>query len=239
VLVDGFPAGSFGTNCWVVAPAAGEQCVVVDPGQEAWPALQDVLDRHRLRPVAVLLTHGHLDHTWSVVPVCEAKDVPAYVHPADRALLADPGLGFGQPPGSPVFGGLTFAEPSDLRLLADGDVLDLAGLGLRVDLAPGHTPGSVVFSSAGEGVLLAGDVLFRDAIGRMDLAGGSEEEMADSLRRVVLPLDDEMTVYPGHGETTTVGRERRHNPYLRLAAQGAVSFSAPAGPAGARRQAGL
>ncbi len=225
MLVEGFPAGSFGTNCWVVAPAAGEQCVVVDPGQEAWPRLQDVFDACRLQPVAVILTHGHLDHTWSVVPVCEAKDVPAWIHPADRAQLADPGLGFGLPPGSPVFGGLTFAEPADVRLLADGQVLSLAGLELRVDLAPGHTPGSVVFGSATDGVLLAGDVLFRDSIGRMDLAGGSEEAMADSIRRVVLPLDDGTAVYPGHGETTTIGRERASNPYVRMAAQGAADFT--------------
>jgi len=226
VLVDGFPAGSFATNCWVLAPGPGEQCVVVDPGQAAWPRLQDVLDAHRLHPVAVLLTHGHLDHTWSVVPVCDAKGVPAYIHPLDRAQVADPGLGFGLPPGTPVFGGLTFAEPDDLRELADGQLLELAGLELRVDLAPGHTPGSVVFGSPGEGVLVSGDVLFRDGIGRMDLAGGSEAAMAESIRRVVLPLDDETAVFPGHGETTSVGRERAANPYVRHAAAGGTSFTA-------------
>jgi len=225
VLVTGFPAGSFGTNCWVVAPGAGEQCVVVDPGQDAWPRLQETLDEHRLHPVAVLLTHGHLDHTWSVVPVCEAKDVPAYIHPLDRAQLADPGLGFGLPPGTPVFGGLTFAEPADVLPLQDGATLTLAGLQLRVDLTPGHTPGSVVLGSRADGVLIAGDTLFRDGIGRMDLAGGSESEMAESIRRVLLPLDDGTAVYPGHGDTTTIGRERAANLYVRHAAAGGTSFT--------------
>jgi glyoxylase-like metal-dependent hydrolase (beta-lactamase superfamily II) len=94
---------------------------------------------------------------------------------------------------------------------------------IRVDLTPGHTPGSVVFGQPG--LLVAGDTLFKDSIGRMDLAGGSEEAMIDSIRRVVLPLDDETTVLPGHGETTTVGRERARNPYIQMVLQGATDFT--------------
>ena len=90
MLVTGFPAGPPGTHCWVVAPAAGERCVVVDPGVQAVDPLDRVLAKHRLRPAAVLLTHGHLDHTFSVVPVCGARDVPAYLHPDDRPQLTDP-----------------------------------------------------------------------------------------------------------------------------------------------------
>jgi hydroxyacylglutathione hydrolase len=220
VLVTGFPAGPPGTNCWVLAAAVGERCLVVDPGIGAVDPLEEVLRRHRLRPAAVLLTHGHLDHTFSVVPVCGASDVPAYLHPEDRPQLTDPWTWLGLPPGMPLMGmpSLPLAEPADLRPLADGDILELAGLRLGVRHAPGHTLGSVVFTldTPDAPVLLAGDLLFAGSIGRMDLPGGSEAAMLDSLARVVLPLDDATVVHPGHGPSTTVGRERATNPYLQL-----------------------
>ncbi len=164
MLVTQFLAGP--TNCYVVAPGAGEQCVVIDPGMGAVGPLEEVLATHRLHPVAVILTHGHFDHTFSVLPVCDAKDVPAYIHPADRHQLADPWSGIGAPRGTPLFGRVTFAEPSDVIELADGQRLELAGLELTVRLAPGHTPGSVVFglSGADEPVLFSGDLLFEGSI---------------------------------------------------------------------------
>ena len=93
MLVVGFPAGPWGTNCWVVAPAAGEQCVIVDPGKDSAEGIEEAVREHGLAPVAVLLTHGHIDHVWSVVPVCGARGIPAYLHPSDRHLLTDPGAG--------------------------------------------------------------------------------------------------------------------------------------------------
>ena len=218
MLLTGFPAGPPGTNCWVVAPGAGERCVVIDPGVDAAGPLADLLAAARLHPVAVLLTHGHIDHTFSVVPVCESAGVPAYVHPDDRGQLSDPWSGLGLPPGFPLFGltGLPTAEPADVRTLADGDELQLAGLRLGVRHAPGHTPGSVTFSldTADQPVLFSGDLLFAGSIGRVDLPGGSEAAMLASLARVVLPLDDATVVHPGHGPSTTVGRERATNPFL-------------------------
>jgi glyoxylase-like metal-dependent hydrolase (beta-lactamase superfamily II) len=221
VLVSGFPAGPPGTNCFVVAPAPGERCLVIDPGIGATDPLAEVLDRHRLRPAAVLLTHGHIDHTFSVVPVCDANDVPAWIHPDDRGQLTDPLRWLGVPPGTPLMGmpSLPAAEPADLRELADGDTLELAGLRLGVRHTPGHTLGSVVFTldTADEPLLFAGDLLFAGSIGRTDLPGGSYPAMLESLARVVLPLDDATVVHPGHGPDTTIGRERATNPYLRLA----------------------
>jgi hydroxyacylglutathione hydrolase len=220
VLVSGFPAGPPGTNCFVVAPAPGERCLVIDPGIGATDPLLEVLDRHRLRPAAVLLTHGHIDHTFSVVPVCEANDVPAWIHPDDRGQLTDPLRWLGVPPGTPLMGmpSLPAAEPADLRELADGDTLELAGLRLGVRHTPGHTLGSVVFTldTADEPLLFAGDLLFAGSIGRTDLPGGSYPAMLESLARVVLPLDDATVVHPGHGPDTTIGRERATNPYLQL-----------------------
>ena len=128
MLIVGFPAAAFGTNCYVVAPAEGEQCLVVDPGVDVVGALDDVLREHRLRPAAVLLTHGHLDHTFSVTPVCGARDVPAYIHGEDAHRLVDPLPSLG-PAILAAFGGtLDWTEPDDVRLLRDGSVLELAGL---------------------------------------------------------------------------------------------------------------
>jgi len=214
VLVVGFPAGPWQTNCWVVAPAAGEQCVVIDPGHGAEGPLDDVLAQHRLQPVAVLLTHGHVDHTWSVVPVCGAKDVPALMHPADRGMLTEPASAIGAPPGTPILGRLDWSEPADVRELRDGEVLELAGLSLKVDETPGHTPGSITFTSSDGGEFFSGDLLFAGSIGRTDFPGGSFDQIQQSLRRVPLALPDETVVRPGHGPDTTIGRERASNPYL-------------------------
>lgn len=221
MLVTGFPAGSFATNCYIVAPGEGEECVIVDPGQDATAGVDELVAKHRLKPVAVVLTHGHIDHVWSVLPVCGARDVPAYIHPADRGMLSDPGKGFPREAAERLLGGLRFEEPADVVELEDGGALSLAGLELTVDHAPGHTPGSVTFrlpaqsgTGKAEEVLLAGDLLFAGSIGRTDLPGGDHETILESLTRVCLPLPDETAVLPGHGPSTTIGRERATNPFL-------------------------
>lgn len=220
MLIAGFPSDATATNCWVVAPGAGEQCVVIAPGIGVGPQLDEVIAQHRLHPVAVLLTHGHFDHTFSVLPVCQAREVPAYIHPADRGQLSDPWSGVGIAVGTPLFGMLTFAEPDDVRELADGDTVSLAGLDFGVRHAPGHSAGSVVFgltapSAADSAVLFSGDLLFAGSIGRVDLPGGSMAAMESSLRHVILPMDDATLVHPGHGPSTTIERERATNPYLQ------------------------
>ena len=216
MLIAGFPSAVTDTNCWVVAIGAGEQCVVIDPGIGVVDELDEVIAEHRLHPVAVLLTHGHFDHTFSVLPVCQARDVPAYVHPADRGQLTDPWSGVGLPVGTPLFGSLTFAEPDDVRELAARDKVSIAGLDFAVTHAPGHSAGSVVFglSGADEPIVFSGDVLFAGSIGRTDLPGGSMTQMEASLREVILPMDDATVVHPGHGPSTSIARERRTNPFL-------------------------
>jgi hydroxyacylglutathione hydrolase len=217
VLIAGFPAGSFAANCYLLATAPGTECLIIDPGQDAEQGINEIVERYRLRPAAVLLTHGHIDHIWSVAPVCGARDIPAFIHPADRALLSDPGKGLGLPPGQQLFGGLTFTEPDDVRELTDGLTLQLAGIDLVVDHAPGHTPGSVTFRlppASEAGTIFTGDLLFAGSIGRTDLPGGSYETILDSLARVCLPLPDETGVLSGHGPQTTIGAEREHNPFL-------------------------
>ena len=211
MLVSGFPAGAFAANCYVVAPARGAECVIVDPGQDAQQGIDELLVRYRLKPIAVLLTHGHIDHMWSVAPVCGAKGIPAYVHPDDRELLTDPAKGLSLTVGQQLFGGITFTEPEDVRELADGSALSLAGLDFTVRHTPGHTPGSVTFGS--ENGLFTGDLLFAGSIGRTDLPGGDHQAMLRSLART-LTLPDDTLVLPGHGPQTTIGAERRTNPFL-------------------------
>lgn len=216
MLVKGFPSDVFGTNCYVVATAPGEQCVVVDPGIGVVDRLDALLAEHRLHPAAVLLTHGHLDHTFSVTPVCGARGVTAYIHPDDRELLADPSKAINSIDVRTLLGGLEWSEPDDVAELVDGATLSLAGLELTIDHAPGHTRGSVMFRLPGgdSALCLSGDVLFAGSIGRVDLPGGSMNAMIASLRDKVLPLADDTVVLPGHGPTTTIGRERATNPYL-------------------------
>lgn len=218
MLVAGFPTGSFQANCFVLAHEAGP-CVVVDPGEGAEQPLDDLLRRHRLDPVAVLLTHGHFDHIFAVTPVCDGNDIPAWIHPEDRVLLTDP-LRALSAEARQFFGGrVTLREPREVRLLADGASVELAGLTLTVDHTPGHTPGSVIFRSvagerSGPAMLVSGDTLFAGSIGRTDLPGGDHEQMLASLRDKILVLDDETVVLPGHGPQTTIGRERASNPFL-------------------------
>ncbi|GAA2248290.1 MULTISPECIES: MBL fold metallo-hydrolase [Kitasatospora] len=231
MFVAGFPAGAWGTNCYLVAPAAGEECVIVDPGHEAARGVEDLIREHRLKPVAVLLTHGHIDHIASVVPVCGARNVPAWIHPEDRYMMADPERALGRSLGQQLMGSITVGEPDDVRELKDGSVLELAGLELTVDHAPGHTGGSVTFRTPAAGevppVLFSGDLLFAGSIGRTDLPGGDSKAIMESLARVCLPLDDATVVLSGHGSQTTIGRERATNPYLR---QVAGAADAPAFP---------
>jgi len=231
VLVTGFPSAVFGTNCYVVAPAAGEECLVVDPGIEVVDRLAEVLRDHRLRPAAVLLTHGHLDHTFSVTPVCGAHGVAAYVHADDRERLVDPLAEFASSGLLAMleqqFGrAATWAEPDDVVEIRDGTPVEVAGLRVDVVHAPGHTAGSVMFALPGvpdgtptdedlSRTLLSGDVLFAGSIGRTDLPGGDPAAMQRSLRERVLTQPDDSLVLPGHGPATTIGRERTSNPFLR------------------------
>lgn len=229
MLVTGFPAQAFGTNCYVVAPAAGEECLVVDPGIGVIDQLQQVLTELKLRPAAVLLTHGHFDHVYSLTPVCQANDVPALIHSGDRYRLEDP-IKLLDPSLVAMFerqfgAAATWTEPSDVRPLSDGQRLDIAGLAVDVLHAPGHTEGSAMLALAGAPdsmpadaeithTVFTGDVVFAGAIGRTDLPGGSHHAMLNSLREVVLPLADSSLLLPGHGGATTMARERTTNPYL-------------------------
>ncbi len=220
MLIAGFPAGPWGTNCYVAATGPGSECVVIDPGKDAAAGVAELVREHRLKPVAVLVTHGHIDHMWCVAPVAGTYDATAWIHPNDRHLLADPMSGMSRETSQMLLGGdYTFAEPDDVQELADLQELELAGLRFVVDHTPGHTEGSVTFRSpyAAEDiseVMFSGDLLFAGSIGRTDLPGGDHPTMLRSLRDKVLTLRDDIVVLPGHGEQTSIARERATNPFL-------------------------
>lgn len=216
MLVVGFAAGAFQANCYLLATGEGADCVIVDPGQDAVAPIEDALRKYRLKPAAVLATHGHFDHIHSAGTVADAHTIPVYIQPDDRDLLADPLKGLGPQLAAMFAGQVEMTEPNDVIELGEGR-LEVAGLAFTVDHTPGHTPGSVIFridSDEGGQVALTGDTLFAGSIGRTDLPGGDMVQMQASLRDKVLTLDDRTVVLPGHGTSSTIGAERVSNPYL-------------------------
>ena len=220
MLITGFPAGMLACNCYVLAQSTGADAIIVDPGQRAMAPLRRILDENHLTPAAVLLTHGHIDHIWSAQKVADMYGCPAYIHPEDRFMLTDPikdfGRGFLGGLASSAFGAL-FREPKQVvELDRDGDKIELGGVTVTVDHTPGHTRGSVVFriSDGPDDVVFTGDTLFRRSVGRTDLPGGSGRDLLGSIVTKLLVLDDDTVVLPGHGEKTTIGAERRTNPFL-------------------------
>ncbi len=216
MLIAGFPAGSWATNCYVVATGPGEPCLIVDPGQQSIDGVHEIIREHRLAPAAVLLTHGHIDHVWSVAPLSAEFGIPALIHPDDRYRLVDPAGSSFSAAREQLLAmtkhSLELTEPDDVRLFAGDETLDLVGLTISVRHAPGHTEGSVVFELPE--VMFSGDVLFAGSIGRTDLPGGDHRQMVESLRTVILPARDDLVVLPGHGPQTTIGEEKATNPFL-------------------------
>ena len=221
MLIDRVVAPYFETNCWILATGKSEECIIVDPGM-AKPNLVDQIvskvKEHNLKPVAVLITHGHLDHTFSVLPLTKSIPMRTFITGNDRFLLSNP-LGALDSGGVSeqflnAFGSENFYEPSDVVEVEDFSTFELAGLELTSIFAPGHTKGSVIFT-VDDQHLISGDVLFAGSIGRTDLPTGSALDMRKTLRERILTLPDGLNVLPGHGGQTTIGIERVRNPYLQ------------------------
>ena len=211
MLVDGRPLWLAQTNTYVIAPEAGGPAVVIDAPPDP-EGVDELLAAHDLSPVALLVTHGHIDHVGGAGSVARSTGVTAYIHPDDDFLTMNPETQLRQlfgmvPPGD-------YAPPEQIQHLEDGQHLDLAGLEISVVATPGHTPGHCCFLIEAEGLLFSGDQLFAGSIGRTDLPGGDFEALMRSMKDRVLTLDDAVNVLPGHGPATTVGRERRTNPFL-------------------------
>jgi glyoxylase-like metal-dependent hydrolase (beta-lactamase superfamily II) len=208
VKIVAIPNGQFLENCYLVIDEAARECAVVDPGEEAGMILHKLRDTGAT-PVAIWLTHGHIDHILGAPRVAAETGAPVYLHPADR-LLYD-----AAPEQAEWFGLQAEPLPPPDREFAAGQVLRVGGLTFTVGHAPGHSPGHVVLS--GQGAVFGGDVLFQGSIGRTDLPGGDFDTLLASIERELLALPDSTIVYPGHGPHTTVGAERRTNPFLSTA----------------------
>ena len=205
------------TNAWIVtAGGPGSECVLIDAPPEPAPLLARLAELD-LRLVALLSTHGHIDHVGGVSEVVRGAggDVPVHIHDDDRHMLVDPVGTSGQL--GAYLAGLDLTPPERIEGLDDGDVVRGAGMAFTAVHTPGHTPGSVCLSLAMDGappILFSGDHLFAGSIGRTDLPGGSFDQLMTSMAEKILPMDDDVNVLPGHGPATTIGRERRTNPFL-------------------------
>ena len=214
MLVRSFPAPMFATNCWIIAPSEGSECIIVDPGMpDISRDIEMIIEEHKLKPVAALMTHGHLDHTFSITPLADGYDIPAYIHSEDRRFIADP-AGIHGEQFIAQLEAMTFLEPKKVNELKNGATLELPGMKITAIHAPGHTRGSLMFTINDE-ILISGDVLFSGSIGRTDLPTGSAKEMITTLKTKVLTLSDDLRVLTGHGPETTIKFERKNNPYLK------------------------
>jgi glyoxylase-like metal-dependent hydrolase (beta-lactamase superfamily II) len=219
MTIEGLRLWIAGTNAWIVAPTGpGGECVLVDAPPEPEAIVSRLTDQG-LRLVALLATHGHVDHVGGISEVVGAQpdDVPVHLHDGDRHMLVDPVRTGG------MLGRILAAEELDIEPpellygLDDGQRVSGAGMTFTAVHTPGHTQGSVCFLLEVDGeapVLFSGDHLFAGSIGRTDLPGGNYEQLMASMVDKILPLDDAVRVLPGHGPTTTVGDERRSNPFL-------------------------
>jgi glyoxylase-like metal-dependent hydrolase (beta-lactamase superfamily II) len=220
MLIEGLPLWLAETNAWIVAPSGpGGECVLIDAPPDPTSILER-LAHHGLRLVALLSTHGHVDHVGGIGSVVHQQDhdVPVHIHDGDRHMLLDPVGTSGQFGQLLVGAGLDLRPPELLYGLDDGQKVSGAGMTFTALHTPGHTKGSTCFLMEVEGeapILFSGDHLFQGSIGRTDLPGGSYDELMASMAEKILPMDDDVHVLPGHGPTTTVGRERRFNPFLQ------------------------
>ncbi len=206
MIISALPVGLIQTNCYVVGCEQTREGVVIDPGGHPDRILAEI-ERLALTIRYILNTHAHFDHTDANGALVKATGAPLAIHREDRPLLEASG-------GAAVFGLRANPSPPPDLELRGGDRLEVGNLRLEVLHTPGHTPGHVCFYEPTEMVLYDGDVLFRRGIGRTDLPGGSWQQLLHSIRKVLFALPDETVVYSGHGPATTIGEEKRLNPWL-------------------------
>lgn len=207
MILESVCVGSLEVNCYVLASGKGRPAIIIDPGADEY-LIKEVLDKHKLEPSFVINTHGHYDHI-----ACDDKfGVPVCIHKEDEILLKDPQLNL-----SGVFS-MPFTVKSQIKTLEEGQILELDGLLFGVLHIPGHTPGGIalLMKEPSDKAVFSGDTLFYEGIGRFDLARGDGALLVKSIKDKLLILPDEVVVYPGHGPSTTIGHEKRNNPFLSI-----------------------
>lgn len=210
--IQSWTVGAFAENSYLLACAETGQAIFVDPGDEADMLWQAVLDA-QVQLTAIVLTHAHLDHVGAVELIRKQAQVPVYLHPADNELLANV-VQFGR-----MFGMVIEPVAPAERQLAHGNTITFGNIELRVLHTPGHSPGSVCLYAAAEQTLIAGDTLFQRSIGRTDLPGGNAQMLLRSIETQLWPLPDDVRVHPGHGPATSIGEEKRLNPFVGMATE--------------------
>ena len=198
--------GPIAGNCYIVGSESSKQGIIIDPGAEAKRILQTVNDCGLTIPL-IVVTHMHFDHAGALAPVKEATGAKFALHEAEAASM-----GMFSRMISSMMGGSLSQPPRPDRLLKDGDKIDVDGLSFTVLHTPGHSPGGI--SLYGHGIVFSGDTLFNYGIGRTDFPGCSHEQLMGSIQNKLMPLPDNTIVYPGHGPSTTIGEEKRGNPFL-------------------------
>lgn len=197
--------GPVDTNCYILTDGTSGQTLVVDPADDG-DTIADLLVKGGVRLSSIVLTHGHFDHIGGVNALRARCHADVFIHQLDASMISDANENFSVFLGNPI-------EISDTGcFLADGMKIALGIHGLRVAHTPGHTAGSVCL--IGEGFVLSGDTLFRNSVGRTDLPGSSTRQLLDSIRNRLMVLEDDVAVFSGHGDETTIGHERKRNPFL-------------------------
>jgi hydroxyacylglutathione hydrolase len=210
MIIDSLVLGDFLTNCYIILQSQNStECIIIDPGLQPQPLI-DFLQNNSLKPLAVILTHGHIDHVAGLSALKQNfPEIKVHIHTLDAEMLADPHATL-----SLMAAASLTAQPPD-KLLSDNDTIDIAGINLTVLHTPGHTPGGISLYSKEDDIVFTGDALFAGSIGRTDFPFSDSDQLLQSIKQKLLTLPENTAVYTGHGPKTSIKNEKTHNPFLK------------------------